>query len=1408
MSFQLQITGIGNISTLQAGIAYINNATPYQGALQVNTNGGGILINSDNSNFGLALRNSSSSNKLWDISSFNNDLVINEGAVATRMYFKAGGGIGIGNTTPTFALDVTGTARFTGILTLGSTLSNGTYFYTLPSATGTLALTSDIPSISATAPLYYTAGVLSISQATTSTNGYLSSTDWNTFNNKQASGNYITALTGEATASGPGSAAVTLTNSAVIGKVLTGLTITGGTLASTDSILTAFGKVQNQINSLVGGVIYQGAWNASTNTPTLTSSVGTKGYYYVVSVAGNTNLNGINDWKIGDWAIFDGSTWQKVDNTDSITSVGITSTATALTISNSPLTSSGSIGVNFAGSSAQYVAGDGSLITFPSLSGYVPYTGATGAVNLGAYDLTVQGLTIGKGASSLANNTALGYGTLFHITTGNYNTAVGYESLHNTTTGQYNTALGQSSLFTNTTGSQNTALGLNALLYNTTGGSNVVVGVDAFQHNTTGSSNTVLGYNAGSHITGGSTPNTTASNSVFIGRDSKAKLDGGINEIVIGYNAIGNGSNTATFGNTSTTANYFTGSINAGSFIKSGGTSSQYLMADGSVTTGPDLTGYVTLATTQTITGAKTFTATSTKFSKIRVDNSTDASPIAFKQYASGSIGESGNTSLSAIGANQFNINWGGTKTAIFDSTNIVGDRTYILPNADGTIALTSDIPSLTGYVTLATTQTITGAKTFNNNLYIDTNAYWTKMNPIAAISGKMNLYAPLGTSSSFVFLDGDSAKSARFDFDNTANRTYTFPSASGTLALTSQLTSGTVTSVAALTLGTTGTDLSSTVANGTTTPVITLNVPTASATNRGALSSADWTTFNSKASTASLANYLPLAGGTMTGAIVGTTSTFTNAGSGIGLGITNSSTGDGLKITHSAGRALNIASSGSGYGIIISNDIASTSIPFTIQKSGSNVITMSDTGAANFTVQLTIGSTITNGTNTNTRPSSSGNLDLTSALSGYLPLAGGTLTGALIGTSATFTTNFNGSTWVKVSNSDTGSGAAAGFLMANQNGDLGAISLTSTANSPSNALFIRTLSTNSLVLGANGGQHLTIASTGAATFDNNVKTRTLFGFAAYTTDTDDFGMWATSGGGTTIATAGATNILFRTNNAERMRITSGGNLGLGTTSGSGILFVKHSGTGFVTGINSYCSANDSFISMAHTGSVGIISTSYNSTGSYLPLTFATSDTERMRITSTGNVGIGTTSPAYKLDVSGGDLRIINNSYPRLVINNTSASGKNYSIYSNDNGNLTIGQTGVADYINVTSGGVITIANLAGTGSRAVLADANGLLSAPVSDISVKQNITPIGYGLNEILKMNPVWFDYINEYKNYGEGRQNGNIAQDIEKIIPEAVFVTPTNGKMGINYDQLHAVYIKAIQELKAEIEELKNK
>ena len=85
--------------------------------------------------------------------------------------------------------------------------------------------------------------------------------------------------------------------------------------------------------AVLGALSYQGTWNANTNTPTLTSSTGTKGYYYVVSVAGNTNLDGITDWLVGDWAVYNGTVWQKVDNTETVTSVNGQIGAVVLTAS-------------------------------------------------------------------------------------------------------------------------------------------------------------------------------------------------------------------------------------------------------------------------------------------------------------------------------------------------------------------------------------------------------------------------------------------------------------------------------------------------------------------------------------------------------------------------------------------------------------------------------------------------------------------------------------------------------------------------------------------------------------------------------------------------------------------------------------------------------------------------------------------------------------------------------------------------------------------------------------------------------------------------------------------------------------------------------------------------------------------
>jgi len=167
-----------------------------------------------------------------------------------------------------------------------------------------------------------------------------------------ANGRTIT-LTGEATGVTPSidgttnvSAALTLTNSAVIDKVLTGLqSPAGATILATDSMLIAFGKLQSQINGIAEGLQYQGSWNASTNTPALASSVGTQGFYYIVNVAGSTNLNGITDWEVGDWAIFSTTgVWQRLDQTGvqgTGTAGTLTKWATGSTISDSIVSESG-----------------------------------------------------------------------------------------------------------------------------------------------------------------------------------------------------------------------------------------------------------------------------------------------------------------------------------------------------------------------------------------------------------------------------------------------------------------------------------------------------------------------------------------------------------------------------------------------------------------------------------------------------------------------------------------------------------------------------------------------------------------------------------------------------------------------------------------------------------------------------------------------------------------------------------------------------------------------------------------------------------------------------------------------------------------------------------------------------------
>jgi hypothetical protein len=139
-------------------------------------------------------------------------------------------------------------------------------------------------------------------------------------------------------------------------------------------VLDTLASLQTQINAISGGLSYQGTWNASTNTPTLTSSSGTSNYYYVVSVSGSTNLNGITDWVTGDWAIYNGTVWQKIDQTNLVTSVA--GRTGAVTLSNTDISGLGTMSTQNASS----VTITGGTATLTSLT--TPTVQATNSAGL------------------------------------------------------------------------------------------------------------------------------------------------------------------------------------------------------------------------------------------------------------------------------------------------------------------------------------------------------------------------------------------------------------------------------------------------------------------------------------------------------------------------------------------------------------------------------------------------------------------------------------------------------------------------------------------------------------------------------------------------------------------------------------------------------------------------------------------------------------------------------------------------------------------------------------------------------------------------------------------------------------------------------------------------------------------
>jgi|688.fasta_scaffold105583_1 hypothetical protein len=131
--------------------------------------------------------------------------------------------------------------------------------------------------------------------------------------------------------------------------------------------LDSQGKVP--ISQLPSSIMeYKGTWNAATNTPTLANGTGDTGDVYICNVAGTVNFGaGPLTFAVGDYVIYSGSIWQRSSGAvGTVTSVAATITGDSLTISGSPVTTSGTLAFAFNGTTAQYIRGNGTLETFPT----------------------------------------------------------------------------------------------------------------------------------------------------------------------------------------------------------------------------------------------------------------------------------------------------------------------------------------------------------------------------------------------------------------------------------------------------------------------------------------------------------------------------------------------------------------------------------------------------------------------------------------------------------------------------------------------------------------------------------------------------------------------------------------------------------------------------------------------------------------------------------------------------------------------------------------------------------------------------------------------------------------------------------------------------------------------------------
>ena len=416
---------------------------------------------------------------------------------------------------------------------------------------------------------------------------------------------------------------------------------------------------------------------------------------------------------------------------------------------------------------------------FPNAAGTIVLLESTqtfSGVNTFSSNISVSGVTIGKGrqAGTGADNIALGFTSLQSNTTGERNTSIGSGALYSNTTGSDNIALGYQALFLNTTASNNIAMGVNTLGDNTTGINNIGIGISALDRNTTADGNIAIGY-------GALNLNTTGAYNTTVGYIAGSAITTG------SYNTI------------------------VGRYIGTATMSNNIVLADGAGNVKYQWDG-----------SSNNFDGNLKSSGALWVNTSAGSpnSMIILAQVAGTQPPTLGNSS---IGVNTTDFRFTATTTSTnfksfsFSTSSLTNNsvRTYSMPDADGTIALTS---SLSSYLPLAG-GTLTGALNGTSAVFSSTvqasayrltgmtggsgALYWTSDRVTLAnynATGVVNIEANGGTSvATFggATYNNDFVGTGRFTgivtFGSTLSNgtyAYTLPSATGTLALTSSLSS------------------------------------------------------------------------------------------------------------------------------------------------------------------------------------------------------------------------------------------------------------------------------------------------------------------------------------------------------------------------------------------------------------------------------------------------------------------------------------------------------------------------------------------------------------------------------------------------------------------------------------------